>query len=147
MSDDRNSLLSAIAARRLEYTIIGLGILALLMIFQPFSITLFTVGAMLVVFAGLVNNLLPMAQPGVAKRSVITVAMVVAMIFCITLVISIFVAYLFGQFFLNPPNPDTQAGKVQLAATPWYLHSFTLSVAAVAIVLAGLITLRSRKAK
>jgi hypothetical protein len=137
--------MSAQSALRLEYAIIGLGIVALLMIFQPFSISLFTVGAIVVVFAGLINNLLPMAQPGVPARSVVTVGMVVAMIFCIVLLLSIAVAYLYGAFFLNPPNPDTAAGKVQLNATPWYLHNFTLSVAAVGAVLAGLITLRTRK--
>jgi hypothetical protein len=137
--------MSAQSALRLEYAIIALGIVALLMIFQPFSITLFTIGAIVVVFAGLINNLLPMAQPGVQARSVVTVAMVVAMIFCIVLLLSIAVAYLYGAFFLNPPNPDTSSGKVQLNATPWYLHSFTLSVAAVGAVLAGLITLRNRK--
>jgi hypothetical protein len=134
-------------AIRLEYFIIGLGILALVMIFQPFSIQLFTWGAVLVVIAGLVNNLLPLAQPSVPGRSVATVAMVVAMIFCIVLLLSILSAYLYGAFFLKPPNPDTTAGKVQLNATPWYLHSFTLSIAAVAAVMAGLITVRSRKAK
>jgi hypothetical protein len=134
-------------ALRLEYFIIGLGVLALVMIFQPFSITLFTWGAVIVVVAGLVNNLLPLAQPTVPARSVVTVAMVVAMIFCIVLLLSILSAYLYGAFFLKPPNPDTTAGKVQLNATPWYLHSFTLSIAAVAAVMAGLITLRSRKSR
>jgi hypothetical protein len=132
-------------ARKMEFGIIGLGIVALAMIFQPFSIGLFTTGAVLVVIAGLVNNLLPLAQPGVPPRSVITIAIVVAMIFCIVLLLAILSASLYGTFFLNPPDPNTTAGKVQLKATPWYLHTFTLSVAAVAAVLAGLITLRSRK--
>jgi hypothetical protein len=136
--------LSVQGARRLEFFIIGLGIVALVMIFQPFSIGLFTLGAIVVVIAGLVNNLLPLAQPGVSKRSIVTIAMVVAMIFCIVLLVSILAASLYGVFFLKPPNPDTQAGKMQLAATPWYLHSFTLSVAAIAAVLAGLITVRNR---
>jgi hypothetical protein len=137
-----NGNLSPQSALRLEYAIIGLGILALLLIFQPFSLTLFTVGCILVVIAGLVNNLLPMAQPGVPSRSVVTVAMVVAMIFCITLLVAIFSASLFGLFFLKPPDPNTVAGKVALNATPWYLHSFTWSVAVVAAVLAGLISRR-----
>jgi hypothetical protein len=132
------------SALRLEYTIIGLGVLALLMIFQPFNITLFAIGSVLVVIAGLVNNLLPLAQPGVPAKSVVTVAMVVAMIFCIVLLVAIFAAYLYGVFFLKPPDPNTQTGKIQLNATPWYLHSFTLTVAAIAAVLAGLITLRNR---
>ncbi len=145
MSDLEQKGMSPKDALRLEYFIIGLGIMALLMIFQPFSISLFTLGAIVVVFAGLVNNLLPMAQPGVPVRSVVTVAMVVAMIFCIVLLLSIVVASLYGSFFLNPPNPDTSAGKVQLAATPWYLHPFTLTVAGIAAVLAGIITLRVRQ--
>ena len=131
------------SALRLEFFIIGLGILALLMIFQPFSITLFTLGSIVVVVAGLVNNLLPMAQPGVPVRSVVTVAMVVAMIFCIVLLIAIFAASLYGTFFLKPPDPNTTAGKMQLAAAPWYMHSFTWTIAVIAAVLSGLISRRS----
>jgi hypothetical protein len=143
MSDDGK--LTPKSAQWLEFWIIWFGIFALGLIFQPFKIEFFTFGSILVVFAGLINNLLPMAQPGVPARSVITVAMVVAMIFCIVLLLSITVAYLYGAFFLNPPDPNTTAGKVQLKATPWYLHNFTLSVAAVGAGLAGLITLRNRK--
>jgi hypothetical protein len=142
MSDN---VLSKLAARRMEYSIIGLGIVALIMIFQPFSIGLFSAGAMLVVLAGLVNNLLPLAQPGVSKRSIVTIAMVVAMVFCIVLLVSITAAYLYGAFFLKPPDPNTTAGKAMLNATPFYMHSFVWSVAGVAVVLAGLITLRNRK--
>lgn len=149
MSDDAKSAMkegmNRAQALRMEYVIIGLGILALLMIFQPFSLTVFAMGGILVVIAGLVNNLLPLAQPGVRVRTVITVAMVVAMIFCIVLLLSMFVASLYGTFFLTPPDPNTQTGKIQLAATPWYLHRFTLSVAAVAAVLAGLITAMNRR--
>ena len=139
-------VLSPKSAIRLEFFIIGLCILALLLIFQPFSITLFTIGSIVVVVAGLINNLLPLAQPGVPTRSVITVAMVVAMTFCIVLLVSIFSAYLYGVFFLKPPDPNTTTGKVQLAATPWYMHSFTWTIAAIAVVLAGLISRRSRTA-
>ena len=143
-NNPERGILTPKSALRLEYFIIGLGILALLMIFQPFSITLFTLGSIVVVAAGLINNLLPLAQPGVARRSVVTVAMVVAMTFCIVLLMSILSAYLYGAFFLKPPDPNTTAGKVQLNATPWYMHSFTWAIAAVAVVLAGLISRRSR---
>ena len=135
-----NAGMTPATARRLEYSIIALGVIALLMIFQPFSISLFAIGAILVVIAGLVNNLLPLARSGVQVRSVVTVALVVAMIFFITLLISIFVAYLYGAFLLQPPNPNTVAGKAMLAATPWYMHSFTWTIAALAIVLAALVT-------
>jgi hypothetical protein len=140
-----NGGLTPTAARTLEYSIIGLGVFALLMIFQPFNISLFTVGCALIVLAGLVNNVLPLAQPGVAKRSLVTVAMIVAMIFCIVLLASIVVAHLYGAFFLKPPDPNTVLGKVQLNATPWYMHGFTWTVAAIAAALAGLIMLQSRR--
>jgi cytochrome c biogenesis factor len=133
------------AARKLEYAIIGLGVLALILIFQPFNISLFAIGCGLVVLAGLVNNLLPLAQPGVPKRAVVKAAMIIAMIFCITLLVAIFAAYLYGIFFLQPPNPDTLAGKAQLNAKPWYMHSFTWTIAVIACVLAGLITVQSRR--
>ena len=140
-----NGGLTPTAARTLEYGIMGLGVFALLMIFQPFNISLFMVGCALIVLAGLVNNLLPLAQPGVPKRSVVTVAMVVAMIFCIVLLAAIIVAHLYGAFFLQPPDPNTMLGKIQLKATPWYMHSFTWTIAVIAAALAGLITLQSRR--
>jgi hypothetical protein len=132
-------------ARKVEYAIIGLGVLALLMIFQPFDITLFAVGCGLVVLAALVNNLLPLAQPGVPARSVVKAAMIVAMIFCIVLLVAIFAASLYGVLFLRPPDPSTMAGRVQLNAVPWYMHSFTWTVAVIACVLAGLIAMQARR--
>ncbi len=131
-------------ALRLEYFIIGLGIFALILIFQPFSLTLFAIGGVLVVIAGLINNLLPMAQPGVQVRSVITVGMVVAMIFCIVLLLSIAAAHLYGVFFLKPPDPNTTAGKVQLATPPFWMQPLVWGIAVVAAVLAGLITMMSK---
>ena len=146
MSVDPEKGMTSKQAFKMEYAIIGLGLFALVLIFQPFSIVLFSIGCMLVVLAGLVNNILPLAQPGVKVSSVITTAMVVGMIFCIVLLVSIWAAYLYGKFFLPPPNPDTAAGKVMLAATPFYLDPFVWSVAAIAAILAALIWWRSKKA-
>lgn len=144
-SDRDTGGMTPAASRKLEYAIIGLGVLALLMILQPFDIRLFAVGCGLVVFAGLVNNLLPLARPGVPKRSVVKAAMIVAMIFCVVLLVAIFAAYLYGVFFLRPPDPNTMAGKIQLNAQPWYMRGFTWTVAVVACVLAGLIALQGRR--
>ncbi len=146
MSLEPNTGMTPKSALRLEFFVIGLGLFALVLIFQPFSIALFSIGCMLVVLAGLVNNILPLAQPGVKTRTVITISMVVAMIFCIVLLVSIWAAYLYGKFFLAPPNPDTAAGKVMLAATPFYLHPFVWSVAAIAAILAVSIWWRNREA-
>jgi len=142
--DQSNGGLSLAAARRLEYGIIGLGVAALLLIFQPFDISLFTAGGMLVVAAGLANNLLPLAQPGVPKRSVVNAAMIVAMTFCVVLLVSMAAAYSYGVFFLKPPDPGTLAGRAQLNATPWYLHGFTWTVAIIACALAGALILHGR---
>ena len=131
-------------ALRLEFFIIGLGIFALILIFQPFSLTLFAVGSVIVVVAGLINNLLPMAQPGVKVRSVIKIGMVVAMIFCIVLLVAITAAHLYGVFFLKPPDPNTQMGKIQLGTPPFYMQPLVWGIAAVAAVLAGLIAAMNR---
>ncbi len=131
-------------AQRLEFFIIGLGIFALILIFQPFSVTLFAVGGVLVVIAGLINNLLPLAQPGVRVRSVITVGMVVAMIFCIVLLVSIAAAHFYGVAFLKPPDPNTQMGKIQLATPPFWMQPLVWGIAVVAVVLAALITVMNK---
>jgi magnesium-transporting ATPase (P-type) len=123
-------------ALRLEYFIIGLGIVALILIFQPFSLTLFTIGSITVVAAGLLNNLLPLAQPGVKKRTVVTVGMVVFMIFGIVLLVAISAAHFYGVFFLKPPDPNTVAGKVMLGTRPFYLQPLVWGIAATVALLA-----------
>lgn len=136
MNDKSSRVLTQKSALRLEYAIIGLGVFALLLIFQPFSLTLFAVGSGLVVVAALINNLLPLAKPGVPLRSVVTVLLVVAMIFCVALLVAIVAAYFYGVLFLQPPDPNTAAGKAMLAARPFYLHPFVWTLAAVAALLA-----------
>ena len=144
MSNPTRAGMTPAGALRLEAFIIGLGLLALVLIFQPFSITLFAIGSGLVVLAGLINNLLPLAQPGVQVRAVVTVSLIIAMIFCIVLLVSISAAHFYGVFFLKPPDPNTVAGKAALAALPFYQQPFVWSLAAVAAVLALLITYRSK---
>lgn len=145
MSDTPAKGLTSAGALRLEAFIIGLGILALLLIFQPFSITLFAIGSGLVVLAGLINNLLPMARPGVRLRTILTVALVVALIFCCVLLISISAAHLYGVFFLKPPDPATTAGKVQLGTPPFYMQPLVWALAVAAACFATLVTYLSRK--
>jgi hypothetical protein len=125
--------LTRTGALRMEAFIIGLGLLGLVLIFQPFSITLFAVGSAIVVLAGLVNNLLPLAEPGVRVRSVITVALIIALIFSIVILVAMTAAHLYGRYFLNPP-PSA------VPSAPFYADPFTWGVAIVALVLAGLVT-------
>jgi hypothetical protein len=104
MSDPKSQPagMSVKTATNVEYAIIGLGALALLLIFQPFSLTLFGIGCALVVFAGLINNLLPLCEPGVAVSSLVKAGIIVAAIFVIVLVIALTSAYLYGELFVKP---------------------------------------------
>jgi hypothetical protein len=95
--------MSVASATRLEFFIIGLGILALFLIFQPFSLTLFGIGCGLVVIAALANNLLPLCEPGVPTRTVITAVLIVAAIFVVVVSLSLVSAYLYGRLFVGTP--------------------------------------------
>lgn len=98
MSEIPASGMKPSTARAVEYTIIGIGVVALALIFQPFSLALFGIGCGLVVLAGLANNLLPLAQPGVPASSLVKVAIIVAVLFLVVIGISIGVAYLYGLY-------------------------------------------------
>ncbi|WP_244481523.1 hypothetical protein [Rhizobium sp. Root1203] len=128
--------MTASSALRLEIIIIGLGLLALSLIFQPFHLTLFAVGSALVVLAALLNNLLPLAAPGVSARSVVTGGLIVALIFFVVVLVAIAAAHFYGAFFLKQPDSATYSGKSYYAATPFYLTSFYWVVAAIASALA-----------
>jgi len=90
--------MSRTTARRLEYSIIGLGLVALALIFQPFSLTLFGIGCGLVILAGLANNLLPLCEPGRPLGSVVRVALIVLAIFVLVALLAIGSAWLYGLY-------------------------------------------------
>ena len=50
------------------------------------------------VLAGLVNNLLPLCEPGVSKRTVIQAALIVALIFVVVTALAIGSAWLYGLY-------------------------------------------------
>jgi hypothetical protein len=90
--------MTARQARRLEYAIIGLCVLALVLIFQPFSLALFGVGAGLVVLGGLAFNLVPLARPGVPAGAVVRAALLVLAILAAAVAIAIGSAELYGLY-------------------------------------------------
>jgi hypothetical protein len=134
--------LSARAAFRIEVAIIGLGVLALVMIFQPFALAIFTVGCVLVVIAALANNLLPVAQPGKPARGVAFAAAIVALVFCLTLLVSIAAAHLYGVAFLNPPPAG--ASPVPPAA-PFWRQPLYWGLAAAAVVFSALVRATAKR--
>ncbi len=82
-------------ARAIEYTIIGLAVASVLMIFQPFSLTLFSWGCGLVVVAGLSFNLIPFCRAGVPFRMLGRVVLIVLVILTIAAVLGIATANLY----------------------------------------------------
>jgi hypothetical protein len=94
--------MSVKTATYVEYGIIGLGILALVLIFQPFSLTLFGVGCALVVVAGLTNNLLPLCEPGVPIGTLVRAALLIFGIFIVVMLLAMLAAHLYGVFFVGP---------------------------------------------
>ncbi len=85
-------------AVRIEFGIIGLCLLALVMIFQPFSRLAFTAGCVLVVVGGLAFNLVPMCTPGRSLRSLLTAAAVVLAVFGVVVLLALGSAFLYGIY-------------------------------------------------
>jgi hypothetical protein len=90
--------MSAGTALAIEHAIICLCVAALVMIFQPFSLTLYGIGAGLVVLGGLAFNLIPHCRPGVPLRWVITVALIVVAILVVVFALAVGTTYLYGWY-------------------------------------------------
>jgi len=98
MSENSARPLGAAKAKLVENLIIGMGLLALFLIFQPFSITLFGIGCALVVFSGLANNLLPVCRPEKTWRDLGRTALIILTIFVVVLLFALSSAYLYGVY-------------------------------------------------
>jgi hypothetical protein len=90
--------MSAGTALTIEAAIICLCVAALVMIFQPFSLTLYGVGAGLVVLGGLAFNLIPHCRPGVPLRWLITVALIVLAILVVVFALAVGTTYLYAMY-------------------------------------------------
>jgi hypothetical protein len=93
--------LSQRQAHALEMVIVVASILALLLIFQPFSLTLFTIGAAAIVIVGLAFNLVPLCRPGVRPRSLVVAVAVIVVIFAIVTALSLASAELYA-YYISP---------------------------------------------
>lgn len=130
------------SAFRIEAAIIGLGVVALAMIFQPFSLSVFTLGCILVVCAALANNMLPFAQAGQPARKVVFAGVIVLLVFCTALVVSIAAAHLYGVFFLKPPPAGT---SLVPPAPPFWRQPLVWGLAAAAVALAFVVRAMTRR--
>jgi len=101
MNEQRQSGgMTATQARGAEWVIIGLCAAALILVFQPFSRTLYGVGAGLVVFGGLAFNLVPLCRAGVPAASLVKAGLVVLISLFVVVGLAIGSAYLYGLYLL-----------------------------------------------
>ena len=94
--------MSSRTAATVEFTIIGLCIVALALIFQPFSLLLFSIGCGLVFVGAMAFNLVPVAVPGVPVRSVVIAGVVVLILLVVVIGLAILSAWLYGVYFVKP---------------------------------------------
>ncbi|MHA1567349.1 MAG: hypothetical protein ACTSX7_18720 [Alphaproteobacteria bacterium] len=93
--------MSARQAGTLRLVILGVCILSLIFVFQPFYFTLYTIGAGTVVLGGLAFNLIPFCEAGKPLRGVVKSAIIVLIIFAITTGIAIGSAALYAIYLRN----------------------------------------------
>jgi len=97
---DNSAGMSAVQARRIEFSIIGLCVGAMVLIFQPFSLTLFAIGCVLVVVGGLAFNLVPFCQPGKSVKSLIRVGVIVVIVFIVAVLLALGSTELYKLYLL-----------------------------------------------
>jgi hypothetical protein len=90
--------MSAKQAKTVELSIVGISLLSLVLLFQPFSLALYSVGAGLVVFAGLAFNLVPFCTAGRSYGSLLNVALIIAVIFVIVTLLALASAMLYSIY-------------------------------------------------
>jgi len=90
--------MSAKQAKTVELTIVGGSLLSLVLLFQPFSLQLYSIGAGLVVLAGLAFNLVPLCTPGRTFASLAKAALIIAVIFVVVTLLALGSAMLYSLY-------------------------------------------------
>ncbi|MBV8567132.1 MAG: hypothetical protein JOY94_05450 [Methylobacteriaceae bacterium] len=88
-------------AKAIERTIVAISILSLVLLFQPVSLMLYSVGAGLVVLAGLAFNLVPLCTPGRPFSSLVKGAAVIVIIFIIVTLLALGSAKLYAIYMAS----------------------------------------------
>ena len=97
-TDPAHAGMTAKQAKTVELTIVGVSLLSLVLLFQPFSLELYSVGAGLVVLAGLAFNLVPLCVPGRSFASLLKGALIIAIIFVVVTLIALGSALLYAAY-------------------------------------------------
>ena len=90
--------MTAFQAKMVERLIIGLCVLSILAIFQPFSITLFSIGCVTVVIGALAFNLVPLCREGVTVRALLKVSVIILVILGVAASLGVGTAFLYVSY-------------------------------------------------
>lgn len=90
--------MTAAQAKWLERSIISICIVSLLMIFQPFSMQLFTYGCILVVIGALLFNLVPFCRPGVSFKQIRKVIYIILLVLFVAALLGVGTAFLYVEY-------------------------------------------------
>ncbi|MEM9577632.1 MAG: hypothetical protein AAF999_11540 [Pseudomonadota bacterium] len=90
--------MTASQAKLVERLIIGLCVLSILAIFQPFSLTLFSIGCVTVVIGALVFNLVPFCREGVPAGKLVKVLVIVLIVLAVAASLGIGTAFLYVEY-------------------------------------------------
>ena len=90
--------MTATQAKLVERVIIGMCVLSILAIFQPFSLTLFSIGCVTVVFGALAFNLVPLCREGIPARALVRAMVIVMVILGVAAGLGIVTAFLYVEY-------------------------------------------------
>ena len=85
-------------AKLVEKAIVGFSILSLVFLFQPFSMTLYSIGCVAVVIGGLAFNLVPLCVEGVKSSQLIKIALIIFIILIIVVLIAVGSGHLYSYY-------------------------------------------------
>jgi hypothetical protein len=98
MQDRSMAGMSVRQAKAIEYSIVAVSVLSLVLLFQPFSLALYSIGAGLVVLAGLAFNLVPLCTPGRRVASLVKAAVIIVIIFIVVAALSMGSVELYAMY-------------------------------------------------
>ena len=90
--------MTAAQAKWVERIIIGVCVLSILFIFQPFSIQLFGIGCVTVVIGALAFNLVPLCREGVSGKTLIRVSVLILVILGVAAALGVGTAFLYVDY-------------------------------------------------
>ncbi len=82
-------------AKLIERLIIGLCVVSILFIFQPFSLQLFSIGCVTVVIGALAFNLVPLCREGVPFAALRKASLIVLIILAVAAALGVGTAFLY----------------------------------------------------